>query len=136
MCPECGRPMIVYEWAGVEVDHCLACGGTWLDAGELESIGARAGAQPGRLAQALREARDGVAGRRRCPRCRKRLRRILVGAARPVELDRCPRGHGLWFDRGEIQALIARFEEGEEGAVARFFANLYHHQQQTNEKGS
>ena len=41
-----------------------------------------------------------------------------------VELDRCPRGHGLWFDKSEIETLIASFKEGEEGKVGRFLGEL------------
>ncbi len=30
--------MVAFELEGVEIDRCLACEGTWLDAGELELI--------------------------------------------------------------------------------------------------
>ena len=42
-----------------------------------------------------------------------------------VELDRCPRGDGLWLDQGEMAAMIRLFHDDEEGAVARFFSELY-----------
>jgi len=29
-----------------------------------------------------------------------------------VELDRCPSGHGLWFDRSEMETLIAASKDG------------------------
>ena len=38
MCPVCKEPMLVLELDTVEIDHCARCGGTWLDAGELERI--------------------------------------------------------------------------------------------------
>ena len=41
-----------------------------------------------------------------------------------VELDRCPHGHGLWFDAKEIEALVSAFTEGEEGRVAAFLGDL------------
>ena len=50
---------------------------------------------------------------------------IDLGTAKSVEIERCPGGDGLWFDRGEMETFIASFDEGEEGAVARFFANFY-----------
>ena len=37
-CPVCDRPMISLELHEIEVDHCVACGGVWLDAGELELL--------------------------------------------------------------------------------------------------
>jgi hypothetical protein len=125
-CPACEKPLIVLELEGVEIDYCAQCRGAWLDAGELEMIGESAGAQPGGLTDALAKAGKGaVAGGRRCPRCLKKLRAIRVGDGPPVEIDRCPRGHGLWFDAGEMRTLVAAFEEGEEGAVARFFSEMY-----------
>ena len=119
--------MITLELEGVEIDHCLACKGTWLDSGELEQIAELADVSPGPLSEALRGAADGPRGKRRCPRCRRRLTRISVGGEAAVEIDRCPRQHGLWFDRGEIHALITAFADGEGGAAAALFADLLRH---------
>lgn len=125
MCPNCGEPLVAYELEGIEVDRCVVCGGTWLDTGELELIAERAGAEPGGLTEALETAKARGRAQRRCPRCRRKLQTIVVGQAKPVELERCARGHGLWFDLGEMRTLITSFEEGEEGSVARFFSDLY-----------
>ena len=37
-CPVCKNAMITLELSDVEVDHCVNCGGIWLDAGELELL--------------------------------------------------------------------------------------------------
>lgn len=124
MCPECGEPLVAFELEGIEIDRCVTCGGTWLDAGELATITELSGAAPGRMREALAAAKGRKAEKRRCPRCRAKLRVITIGEEEPIELDRCPRGHGLWLDRGEIRAVIKSFGEGEEGAVARFFSDL------------
>ncbi|HKQ60799.1 MAG TPA: zf-TFIIB domain-containing protein, partial [Candidatus Polarisedimenticolaceae bacterium] len=58
-------------------------------------------------------------------RCPRRLRRFDLGGEQPLELDRCPAGHGLWLDRGELRAVLEACGEGEAGAVASFFADLY-----------
>ena len=34
-CPACDQAMVILEYQGIELDHCVACGGCWLDAGEL-----------------------------------------------------------------------------------------------------
>jgi Zn-finger nucleic acid-binding protein len=132
MCPKCKAPLIVLELQGVEIDHCLTCGGTWLDAGELEQICALAGAPPGPLAEALRQAPDGERSEARCPRCRAKMRLVRVGEADPVTLDRCPKGHGLWFDQGEVARVIRQFGsnqgEGDAGALASFFGEIFRHE--------
>lgn len=37
-CPKCGADLREREHHGVKVDECGACGGMWLDKGELEMI--------------------------------------------------------------------------------------------------
>jgi Zn-finger nucleic acid-binding protein len=120
MCPACREPLITFELDGVEIDRCLKCGGTWLDAGEFEMLAADSREQ-GKISDALYKARGERNGERSCLRCRKKLEIIQVNG---VELDRCPRGHGLWFDKSEIETLIASFKEGEEGKVGRFLGEL------------
>lgn len=132
MCPVCNEPLVVFELGGVEIDRCVECGGTWLDAGELahlvEFSGAADTAESGKLTQAVQEAPFGAKTKRRCPRCRTKLRVITL--AGNVEVDRCPKGDGLWLDKGEVEAIIQSFrdESGdlpEEGTVARFFSELF-----------
>jgi Zn-finger nucleic acid-binding protein len=119
--------MLAYELDGVEIDHCVDCSGTWLDAGELEQITELSGASPGPLAAALDAAVSGAATKRRCPRCSRKLRKLDVGADPTVELDRCPRGHGLWFDQGELDTVVRNHagDSDDEGEVARYFARLF-----------
>ena len=125
MCPDCHEPLIVYEFQGVEIDRCLSCGGTWLDSGELAMITELAGVEPGGLTRALENKTEVSRTKRRCPRCGKKLRIIHMGENPSIELDRCPRGHGLWLDAGEMEAVIRSFAKGEEGSVAGFFSDLY-----------
>ncbi|MEW6251146.1 MAG: hypothetical protein AB1716_10900, partial [Planctomycetota bacterium] len=97
------------------------------------------GAPRGRLHAALKAAGEGRAGRRRCPRCGRRLAVVHVrGGAetavrteapradgpRAIELDKCPAGHGLWLDVGELGALVREFCGAADAAVAEFFGDL------------
>ena len=132
MCPKCHEPLIAYELDGIEVDRCIVCGGTWLDAGELELIAERAGAEPGRLSAALEHAKPKGRTSFPCPRCSRNLRAITVG---DIDLERCPHGHGLWFDSGEMRALIAANGEAEEEAIARFFSDLYRFELESETEG-
>ena len=59
MCPVCRQPMVGFEFEGVEIDRCLECGGTWLDAGELEMLTERAGVPSGELGAALQRSAGG-----------------------------------------------------------------------------
>jgi Zn-finger nucleic acid-binding protein len=135
LCPVCNEPLIAFELEGVEIDHCVACRGTWLDAGELEQIAELADVPAGPLSEALRVAGPGQRSRRRCPRCRRRLSTLAVGREPPVEIDRCPLEHGLWFDAGELRTLITSFAEGEAGAVARFLGDLLRYEFDAKPKG-
>jgi Zn-finger nucleic acid-binding protein len=124
--------MVAFELDGVEIDRCLLCRGTWLDAGEIEAIAERAGVPRGRLRRGLGGAPAERRTRRSCPRCPRTLRQFLAGE---VVLDRCPNHCGLWLDPGELSAVVRSFVEGEEGAVARFLVDLYHEDWSAAEKG-
>lgn len=113
--------MAVFELDGVEIDRCLKCAGTWLDAGEIDQLARLQGGAPDRLAEAIAKAGDGRTGERRCVRCSATMR---VVAVETTEIDRCPRGHGLWFDRNELETLIAAPAGGDGGAMARFLGEL------------
>jgi Zn-finger nucleic acid-binding protein len=146
MCPDCKEPLVIFELEGIEIDRCLACSGTWLDAGEIELIVERAGLDAGELRRALDALTDGGRGKGRCPRCRRRLRKSVLpgpasGAAQarpadlPLELDRCPRRHGLWLDAGEVETAVRVYTHGPAGAVMRFFSELYRAELQLKPKG-
>lgn len=125
MCPVCDRPMVSYQHGGVEIDHCVNCRGTWLDAGELETLTELAGADAGELSRRLRASEAQRRTRRRCPRCPRRLREMRFGTEQ-VEIDHCMAGHGLWFDENEMEAVIRSFAAGQQQrAVAAFFADLF-----------
>jgi len=104
-CPACQEPMVVLELESVEVDYCLACHGVWLDAGELELLfGARemtAGfLQGGDSAKAQGEKA------RRCPICNRKMDKAATQGPESVTYDLCPRGDGVWFDKGELAAVL------------------------------
>lgn len=97
--------MIVLEYESVEVDYCLSCQGVWLDAGEIELLFGDAAA----CEQFLNSGDPSVAGAekpRRCPICRKKMDKAVTGGDKPVVYDRCAQGDGLWFDEGELAAIL------------------------------
>lgn len=42
-CPKCGESLKVRSFQKIEIDQCTACGGIWLDAGELEQVAEKEG---------------------------------------------------------------------------------------------
>jgi Zn-finger nucleic acid-binding protein len=109
ICPRCRVPMIVLEYEGVEIDHCLRCAGSWFDAGELALLCPELGRpglglRPEELA-ALPPAETKEESRR-CPRCSKKMRKVLIGPARRILIDACPEGDGIWFDTDEVARLL------------------------------
>ncbi len=57
MCPVCQEAMVTFEMDGVEIDRCVACGGTWLDLGELALMLEAGGSSAASWKQALDDAR-------------------------------------------------------------------------------
>lgn len=107
-----------FELEGISSEHCVACGGTWLDASEIQEIVERAGGSTDRLLQTLRTADEKVDGTRTCVRCRAKMRTVKMGA---LDFDRCPYGHGIWFDKGELGEVLKR----DGGEVAGFLKELF-----------
>jgi Zn-finger nucleic acid-binding protein len=129
-CPQCREPMVIYELDGVELDSCLRCGGVWLDAGELETLGNLSGIAPGPLAAALMRVQKGKRGARRCPRCRRAMLPFDPADDGALMLDRCPRGDGLWFDRGELGLLLQKYSanNAEAAAVRNLLGNMFQYE--------
>ncbi len=123
-CPVCKTAMIVFELDEVETDYCTECAGIWLDAGELELLLEDA-EQTRQLLDSFTSARTDEA-QLPCPICGKSMQKVLVGGGdKAVLIDRCPKGHGLWFDRGELRDVLAQgaFDAG--GKVATLLRQMY-----------
>ena len=104
ICPACREEMIVVEYDKIELDVCVQCDGVWFDAEEL-----------GLLLETLHLGGDELGHRpvkktaekaRKCPRCRKRMNKVMIGPGEEVMIDRCTKGHGLWFDGGELDGIV------------------------------
>ena len=110
-CPCCDRPMIVVELDQVEIDHCIHCKGSWLDAGELELLLSDAANREELVSRAV----DGAAvneAPRRCPMCNKKMNKVtyLLAEDHNIILDSCVNNHGLWFDHGELAEILKHGE--------------------------
>lgn len=104
-CPDCRKPMLVLEIDQVEIDYCAACGGVWLDSGELELL-IEDPDQKDSFLGSVRPADNCPEPKLKCPLCRKRMKKIEVAGIEDIILDSCPRNHGLWLDKGELESVL------------------------------
>lgn len=121
---------MVLELDCVETDYCTDCGGIWLDAGELELLFADSG-QARRLVASFKRAPNIKEKARRCPICLKKMQKIVAVPAtakqyeEPVIIDRCPEGHGLWFDRGELSQVLAKGTFDKEEKIIKLLTGMF-----------
>jgi len=124
-CPVCKNAMIVLELAEVEVDYCTDCGGIWLDAGELELLLGDS-QQAKQLLDSFKIDSNRTEKRRKCPICLKKMQKIVVGpSAPPLLIDKCTRGDGLWFDKGELQDILDRATLDKDNKIQKLLADIF-----------
>lgn len=116
--------MLVLELEGVEIDFCPLTNGIWLDAGELEELFEEKAAAVDLIASfkletASREKKV------RCPICRKKMEKVRVEDT--VLIDRCVKGHGLWFDEGELMEVLKLRHEGGKSKVISLLKEMFKH---------
>lgn len=125
-CPVCHNPMIVLELDQVEIDNCSSCGGIWLDSGELEQLfGDETKAK--KMINSFNPAADIKENIHNCPICLKKMEKIKTSESPDaVIIDRCPKLHGLWFDKNELHHLIAANTFDKEHKVVKLLSEIFH----------
>jgi len=124
-CPVCRNAMITLELADVEIDHCTDCGGIWLDAGELEQLLGEQ-EQAKQLLDSFKVDSTSSEKPRRCPICDKKMQKIIVGSSRPaVLIDKCRRGDGLWFDKGELNNIVNKAQLDKDNKISKLLADMF-----------
>ncbi len=129
-CPACKNAMITLELADVEIDFCTDCSSIWLDSGELELLLG----EPEKVKQLLDSFKidsESTENPRKCPICDKKMQKIIVGSSRPtLIIDKCSRGDGLWFDKGELQDIVNRAELDKDSKIRKLLADMFGYNQQ------
>jgi Zn-finger nucleic acid-binding protein len=123
-CPECNNNLSTELLEDIEIDKCSTCNGIWLDANELQQIAKRT---PDRSTHTTNSSPSTLATRdiditidndtikqhtknkkRKCPKCSdNELISFIFGGDSNIELDRCPKCEGIWFDEGELNKIIS-----------------------------
>lgn len=125
--------MIVVEHEQIELDYCPDCTGVWFDAGELELLLETMQLERSVLALdsilTSPEAKSDEK-KRKCPICRKKMKKATVGHDPEVLIDACARGDGLWFDAGEVGQIITQSsctdESDSQGRMITFLGEVFH----------
>lgn len=132
ICPVSNEPMIVLELNEIEIDYCPDCKGIWLDGGELELLIEDENERKRVLSSFQIEA-DYPEKKYKCPICKKKMDKVHVGEHKEVLIDKCPGGHGLWFDKGELKSVI-ELSSGED-KVVRHLNDLFGEKLTNNQNG-
>ncbi len=105
-CPVCKNQMIILELEQVEIDHCPACKGVWLDSGELQLLTEEKNLTDNFLNSYI-TVDDYPEKKYKCPVCKKKMKKIKFTKDKDdyLILDLCQQD-GLWFDKGELQEII------------------------------
>lgn len=122
-CPVCKESMVILELNEVEIDYCTGCDGIWLDSGELELL-LEDNKEKEKLLSTLKVDPSHPEKPNNCPICSKKMEKIYIGNNREVLIDRCVKGHGLWFDKGELKAVL-EMGTGEESKVLNHLKKMF-----------
>lgn len=117
--------MITLELSEVEIDYCIDCSGIWLDGGELELL--LADRQKAReLLESFSVNTETAEKPRKCPICLKKMEKVSAGGAEsPLLIDRCRKGDGLWFDKGELNDIINSAKLDEDNKIQKLLADMF-----------
>ncbi len=66
------------------------------------------------ISESVREERDVLLRKRekqnqktrKCPICLKKMEQIICGQNEKLQIDRCIKNDGFWFDAGELEAIL------------------------------
>ncbi len=107
ICPNCKKEiLLIMEYKEIEIDFCPECLGIWLDAEELQWILGNDFDE-----QSIFKKTSIDEDKKRCPRYRTYMHKIILPENQKIVYDICPNNHGFWFDRGELEQLIHSLPE-------------------------
>ncbi|MGD8238782.1 MAG: M48 family metalloprotease [Armatimonadota bacterium] len=109
-CPRCHETLVRAKLTGKELRACRACGGLWMNTGVfadlVQSVPHRLIAADDRWPNLIGVGWNRV-GPKRCPQCGVGLGEAPVKGVEDVKVDRCMQCDGVWFDDGELAAVVS-----------------------------
>jgi Zn-finger nucleic acid-binding protein len=112
-CPRCETSSLsITKYESVEIDKCSSCNGIWLDDEEILDIVADRTEKFTKesIQDTIKTSFSGVSDAERanilhCPKCKVAMTATNYVMQSGIIIDRCPQGHGLWFDEGELEKV-------------------------------
>lgn len=104
LCPRDQTPLMAHKREGVEADVCPQCHGVWFSRPALEAC-VRQTSVSASLPTAPIHVRSSLILRRLpCPVCQPDC--LVTHMHESLEVDTCPRCHGVWLDQGEMEHIL------------------------------
>jgi Zn-finger nucleic acid-binding protein len=107
-CPRCDAGLSTTELAGVRIEQCDRCAGTFVVTDTMREIIEQAATVDELRALLPREPTPWADGGRvyvKCPVCATLMNRRQYASGARVVIDWC-RHHGVWFDGGELARVL------------------------------
>ena len=121
-CPVCDNPFIIVERNNIEVDYCMFCHGFWLDFGELELLNEILQTNSEFVSPFKHPQVKTNEKAYKCPCCSASLKKVKI---KDIVIDVCPNEHGIWFDKGELSAILSNSSvEGQE-KIINFLGEMF-----------
>jgi len=98
-CPECSEKMSLVYVGEIEIDCCMSCSGVWFDPGELKDL-------TGEDKDVPSDNLKFRPSKYTCPDCSTRMNEFVFKQPSNLLVDRCPFGHGVYLEKGELERAI------------------------------
>ncbi|MCD6097785.1 zf-TFIIB domain-containing protein [bacterium] len=107
-CPRCGGGFAFEKHDGKTILRCNNCRGIWIDSSTLSQI-----VEERELDFPDEEVTESSVekGEICCPVCGKAMQRVNYSYSTGIIIDRCPDGHGVWLDAGELKKIVKIMSE-------------------------
>ena len=98
-CPECQNYFHILRIYNVEIDCCKNCESLWFDPGELQIT-------MNTNNDITKDFLHAGKSKYNCPVCHSKLRKRSFLFPERLVLDKCPNGHGIYFEKGELEKVF------------------------------
>ena len=101
-----------------------------LNAGHQLTVHTRTRGKAGSLLDSFSVDSECAEAKRKCPICDKKMQKVIVGDSESALLiDKCPRGDGLWFDKGELHDIFDRAQLDQDNRIQELLTDMFGHNQ-------